>query len=120
MDRGYIDFARLDRLHQSTKHYPGSFRGIRYKDPATGKRLLFITNNTALSARKISALCKARWQVELFFRWIKQQLRIKSFSGTSEKAVKSQIWIAVSVYGLVAIIKRRLASHAAATESDRF
>jgi len=94
---------------QSAKHYPESFRGIRYQDPATGKRLLFITNNTALPALKISALYKARWQVELFFRRIKQHLRIKSFFGTSENAVKSQIWIAVSVYVLVAIIKKRLA-----------
>jgi len=94
--------------YQSAKDYPESFRGIRYKDPETGKRLLFITNNTALPALKICALYKARWQVELFFRWIKQHLRIKSFFGTSENAVKSQIWIAVSVYVLVAIVKKRL------------
>jgi hypothetical protein len=149
MDRGYIDFLRLHRLHQagsffvtrakrnmlaqrryshpvdrstgvifdqtlvlhsyqSAKDYPESFRGIRYKDPETGKRLLFITNNTTLPAPSICALYKARWQVELFFRWIKQHLRIKSFFGTSENAVKSQIWIAVSVYVLVAIVKKRL------------
>jgi transposase len=149
MDRGYIDFQRLYRLHQagsffvtrakrnmdaqrryshpvdrstgvifdqtlvlhgyqSAKDYPESFRGIRYRDPETGKRLLFITNNTALPALTICALYKARWQVELFFRWIKQHLRIKSFFGTSENAVKSQIWIAVSVYVLVAIVKKRL------------
>jgi IS4 transposase len=95
--------------YQSAKDYPESFRGIRYRDPETGKRLLFITNNTALPAPKICALYKARWQVELFFRWIKQHLRIKAFFGTSENAVKSQIWIAVSVYVLVAIIKKRLA-----------
>ncbi|MGH8208951.1 MAG: IS4 family transposase, partial [Steroidobacteraceae bacterium] len=95
--------------YQSAKDYPESLRGIRYKDPETGKRLLFITNNTALPALKICALYKARWQVELFFRWIKQHLRIKSFFGTSENAVKSQIWIAVSVYVLVAIVKKRLA-----------
>jgi hypothetical protein len=95
--------------YQTAKDYPESLRGIRYKDPETGKRLLFITNNTALPALTICALYKARWQVELFFRWIKQHLRIKSFFGTSENAVKLQIWIAVSVYVLVAIVKKRLA-----------
>ena len=94
--------------YQSSKDYPETFRGVRYKAPETGKRLLFITNNTALPALQICALYKARWQVELFFRWIKQHLRIKSFFGTSENAVKSQIWIAVSVYVLVAIVKKRL------------
>jgi len=149
MDRGYIDFQRLYRLHQagsffvtrakrnmdaqrrysqpvdrstgvifdqtlvlhgyqSGKDYPESFRGIRFKDPQTGKRLLFITNNTTLPALTICALYKARWQVELFFRWIKMHLRVKAFFGTSENAVKSQIWIAVSVYVLVAIVKKRL------------
>jgi len=149
MDRGYIDFQRLYRLHQagsffvtrakrnmdaqrryshpvdrstgvifdqtlvlqgyqSAKDYPETFRGIRYKDPETGKRLLFISNNTALPALSICALYRARWQVELFFRWIKMHLRVKAFFGTSENAVKSQIWIAVSVYVLVAIIKKRL------------
>ena len=96
--------------YQAAKDYPVSLRGIRYNDPETGKRKLwFITNNTALPALKICALYKARWQVELFFRWIKQHLRIKSFFGTSENAVKLQIWIAVSVYVLVAIVKKRLA-----------
>ena len=149
MDRGYIDFARLYRLHQagsffvtrskknmdaqrryshpvdrstglifdqtlvlqgyqSAKDYPETLRGVRYKDPETGKRLLFITNNTALPALSICALYKARWQVELFFRWVKQHLRIKAFFGISENAVKSQIWIAVSVYVLVAIVRKRL------------
>jgi IS4 transposase len=149
MDRGYIDFARLYRLHQagaffvtrakknmqaqrryshpvdrstgliydqtlvlqgyqSAKDYPETLRGVRYKDPDTGKRLLFITNNTALPASSICALYKARWQVELFFRWIKQHLRVKAFFGTSENAVKAQIWIAVSVYVLVAIVRKRL------------
>lgn len=149
MDRGYIDFERLYRLHQaggffvtrakknmdaqrryshpvdrstglifdqtlvlqghqSAKDYPESLRGVKYKDPETGKRLLFITNNTALPALSICALYKARWQVELVFRWVKQHLRIKAFFGTSENAVKSQIWIAVSVYVLVAIIRKRL------------
>jgi len=149
MDRGYIDFARLYRLHQagaffvtrakrnmdaqrryshsvdrstgliydqtlvlqgyqSAQDYPETLRGVRYKDPETGKRLLFITNNTALPALSICALYKARWQVELFFRWIKQHLRVKAFFGTTENAVKSQIWIAVSVSVLVAIIRKRL------------
>jgi hypothetical protein len=149
MDRGYIDFQRLYRLHQagsffvtrakrnmdaqrrysrptdrstgvifdqtlvlqgyqSAKDYPDPFRGIRYKDPDTGKRLLFISNNTALPALSICSLYKARRQVELFFRWIKMHLRVKAFFGTSENAVKSQIWIAVSVYVLVAIIRKRL------------
>jgi hypothetical protein len=149
MDRGYIDFERLYRLHQaggffvtrakknmdaqrryshpvdrstglifdqtlvlqghqSAKDYPESLRGVKYKDPETGKRLLFITNNTALPALSICALYKARWQVELVFRWVKQHLRIKAFFGTSENAVKSHIWIAVSVYVLVAIIRKRL------------
>ena len=94
--------------YQSAKDYPETFRGIRYKDPETDKRLLFITNNTTLPALSICALYKARWQVELFFRWIKMHLRVKAFFGTSENAVKSQIWIAVSVYVLVAIIKKRL------------
>ncbi len=94
--------------YQSAKDYPETFRGIRYKDPETAKRLLFITNNTTLPALRICALYKARWQVELFFRWIKMHLRVKAFFGTSENAVKSQIWIAVSVYVLVAIIKKRL------------
>jgi IS4 transposase len=149
MDRGYIDFQRLYRLHQagsffvtrakrnmdaqrryshptdrstgvicdqtlvlqgyqSAKDYPETFRSISYKDPQTSKRLRFISNNTALPALSICALYKARWQVELFFRWIKMHLRVKAFFGTSENAVKSQIWIAVSVYVLVAIIKKRL------------
>ncbi len=83
-------------------------RGIRYKDPETGKRLLFITNNTVLPALSICALYKARWQVELFFRWIAQHLRVKAFFGITENAVKSQIWIAVSVYVLVAIVRKRI------------
>ena len=94
--------------YQSSKAYPETLRGIRYKDPETGKRLLFITNNSALPALSICALYKARWQVELFFRWIKQHLRVKAFFGTTENAVKSQLWIAVSVYVLVAIIRKRL------------
>ena len=84
-------------------------RRIKFNDPQTGKRLVFLTNNFALDALAITKLYKSRWQVELFFKWIKQHLRIKAFFGTSENAVKSQIWIAVSVYVLVAIVKKRLA-----------
>ena len=149
MDRGYLDFIRLYRMHQaqaffvtraksntklrrvysaktdrsagiicdqiialtgttSRKDYPEHLRRIRFKDPETGKTLVFLTNNFTLPAATICALYKARWQVELFFKWIKQHLRIKKFYGTSENAVKSQIWIAISVYVLVAIVKKRL------------
>jgi len=92
----------------SSKDYPEHLRRIRFKDPETGKTLVFLTNNFVLPATTICALYKARWQVELFFKWIKQHLRIKKFYGNSENAVKSQIWIAVSVYVLVAIVKKRL------------
>ena len=92
----------------SRRHYPAQLRRIRFKDPATGKTLVFLTNRFTLPTATICALYKARWQVELFFKWIKQHLRIKRFYGTSENAVKSQIWIAVSVYMLVAIVKKRL------------
>lgn len=148
MDRGYIDFEQLHRLHQagsfyvicaksnlrfkrryslesdratgvicdqigtltgfySTQDYPTPLRRVRIKDDE-GKTLVFLTNNTDLPARTIAELYRCRWQVELFFKWIKQHLRIKSFFGTSENAVKSQIWIAVSVYVIVAILKKRL------------
>ncbi len=92
----------------SRKDYPEHLRRIRFKDPNTGKTLVFLTNNFVLSAATICALYKTRWQVELFFKWIKQHLRIKKFYGNSENAVKSQIWIAVSVYVLVDIVKKRL------------
>jgi len=149
MDRGYLDFTRLYRMHQaqaffvtraksntklrriysaktdrnagiicdqtialtgtiSCKDYPEHLRRIRFKDPKTGKTLVFLTNNFIFPAATICALYKARWQVELFFKWIKQHLRIKKFYGNTENAVRSQIWIAVSVYVLVAIIKKRL------------
>jgi len=149
MDRGYIDFARLYRLHlagaffvtraksnldasrvysassdratgivadqtislngyMSQRDYPSHLRRIRFHDPVTGKTLVFLTNQFTLPAATICALYKSRWQVELFFKWIKQHLRIKAFYGTSENAVKTQIWIAVSVYLLVAIVKKRL------------
>ena len=94
---------------QTSRHYPEHLRRIRFKDPDTGKTLVFLTNQKTLPAATICALYKSRWQVELFFKWIKQHLRIKRFYGTSENAVKTQIWIAVSVYVLVAIVKKRLA-----------
>lgn len=149
MDRGYLDFERLFRLHQagsffvtrakwnmdarrvystptdratgiicdqaialngfySRQHYPEHMRRIRFKDPESGKTLVFLTNHTALPALTICALYKSRWSVELFFRWIKQNLRIKRFFGTSENAVKTQVWIAVATYVLVAIVRKRL------------
>jgi hypothetical protein len=149
MDRGYVDFARLYRLHEAgaffvtraksklnahrvystatdrtggviadqsialdghytKRDYPVHLRRVRFRDPKTGKALVFLTNMTAQPAFTICDLYKSRWQVELFFKWIKQHLRIKAFYGTSENAVKTQIWIAVSVYVLVAIIRKRL------------
>ena len=149
MDRGYLDFARLYKLHQSgaffvtrakrgmnarrvystktdrttgvmcdqrialngfyvAKNYPEHLRRIRFKDPQSGKTLVFLTNNTTLPPLMIAALYKNRWQVELFFKWIKQHLRIKRFLGTSENAVKTQIWCAVSTYVLIAIIRKEL------------
>ena len=149
MDRGYMDFQRLFRLHQSgaffvtraknnlrarrvysaptdrdtgviadqrvtlegfyaIQDYPEHIRRIRFADPTTGQTLIFLTNNTSLPATTIAALYKNRWQVELFFKWIKQHLRIKHFLGTSENAVKTQIWSAVCTYVLIAIIKKEL------------
>ena len=149
MDRGYVDFARLNALHQAgaffvtraksnmdwrrlysapsdrpagivcdqiielagihtSQLYPEHLRRIRFKDAETGKTLVFIANQRTLPAATVCALYKSRWQVELFFKWIKQHLRIKRFYGTSQNAVKTQIWIAVSVYVLVAIVKKRL------------
>ncbi len=149
MDRGYVDFARLYRLHQAgaffvtraksnlnahrvyssatdrtigviadqkitldghytRQDYPVHLWRIRFRDPETEKTLVLLTNKTTLPALTVCDLYKSRWQVELFFKWIKQHLRIKAFYGTSENAVKTQIWIAVSVYVLVAIIRKRL------------
>ena len=149
MDRGYMDFHRLFRLHQAgaffvtrakdnlrarrvysaptdrstgviadqrvalegfyaIQDYPEHIRRIRFADPTTGQTLIFLTNNTSLPATTIAALYKNRWQVELFFKWIKQHLRIKHFLGTSENAVKTQIWSAVCTYVLIAIIKKEL------------
>ena len=92
----------------STKKYPEHLRRIRFKDPESGKTLVFLTNNTALPALTIATLYKKRWQVELFFKWIKQHLRIKKFLGTSENAVKTQVWCAVAAYVLIAIVKKEL------------
>ena len=92
----------------SQQGFPAPLRRVRFTDPETGKRLVFLTNNFALPALTITKLYRQRWQIELFFKWIKQHLRIKVFFGESENAVKSQIWIAVSVYVLVAIIRKRL------------
>ena len=149
MDRGYLDFARLYRLHQarcffllraksntrfrrlyshavdrssglicdqtigltgvhSATHYPEKLRRIKYHDAEQDRTLVFLTNQVSLPPLTIAELYRSRWQIELFFRWIKQHLRIKAFYGTSENAVKSQIRIAVSVYVLIAIIKKRL------------
>jgi len=93
---------------QTSQNYPERLRRIRYRDPTTAKTLIFLTNNFDLPATTICALYKSRWQVELFFKWIKQHLRIRRFYGTSENAVKTQIWIAVSIYVLIAIVKKRL------------
>jgi hypothetical protein len=93
---------------RTSQDYPEHLRRIRFRDAETGKTLNFLTNQMALPALTICDLYKSRWQVELFFKWIKQHLRIKRFYGTSENAVKTQIWIAVSVYVLVAIVRKRL------------
>ena len=94
--------------HYTRQDYPVHIRRVRFRDPETEKPLVFLTNQTTLPALTICDLYKSRWQVELFFKWIKQHLRIKAFYGNSENAVKTQIWIAVSVYVLVAIIRKRL------------
>jgi Domain of unknown function (DUF4372)/Transposase DDE domain len=92
----------------SRQGFNAPLRRIKFKDPQTGKSLVFLTNNFALPALTITQLYRCRWQIELFFKWIKQHLRIKAFFGTTENAVKTQIWIAVSVYVLIAIVKKRL------------
>jgi len=148
-DRGYLDFARLHRLHLSgaffvtrakknfrfrrrysqpvdkstglrldqtalltgfyaLRSYPAVLRRIAYRDPLTGKKLVFLTNNFTVPALVIAQLYRCRWQIELFFKWIKQHLRIKSFYGTSDNAVRTQVWIAIAVYVLVALLKKRL------------
>lgn len=149
MDRAYIDFSRLRKLHQqgaffvvrakgnlrfkrlysapkdkgsgiradqtialmtykSKKDYPEKLRRVSYVDKERGKRLVFLTNNFTIPAITVAEIYKQRWQVELFFKWVKQHLRIKSFHGTSINAVKSQIWVALSIYLLVVIAKKKL------------
>jgi hypothetical protein len=148
-DRGYLDFARLYKIHRAgaffviraksnfrfrrlysqkadkakgiqadqiielhgfyaRRDYPDRLRRIRYYDAEKEKRLIFLTNNFILPATTIAELFRCRWKIELFFKWVKQHLRIKAFYGTSENAVKTQIWIAISAYVLVAIIKKKL------------
>jgi IS4 transposase len=100
----------------SRKHYPDPLRRIHYHDAEQDRHLHFLTNNFDLPALTVCLLYKSRWQVELFFKWIKQHLRIKAFYGYSENAVKTQIWIAVSIYVLVAIVKKRLSLEASLHE----
>ena len=148
-DRGYLDFARLHKIHRASafyvtraksnfqfkrlysqpvnksqgvqcdqiivlkgfyakKDYPDKLRRIRYFDATQNKWFVFLTNNFVLPALTIAQLYQSRWQIELFFKWIKQHLRIKAFYGTSDNAVKTQIWIAIAVYVLVAIVKKQL------------
>ena len=95
-------------LEKSIEHYPDRFRRVSYRDPENGKFLVFLTNNFDLPALAIAQLYKSRWRVELFFKWVKQNLRIKHFFGTSNNAVKTQVWIAVCVYVLVAIVRKEL------------
>jgi len=102
--------------YYTSRDYPAVLRRISYVDPDTNKRLTFLTNNFTLPALTIAKLYKCRWQIELFFKWIKQYLRIKSFFGTSINAVKTQIWIAISVYVLVAIVKKELKLEMSLTE----
>jgi len=99
------------KLEKSVNHYPDRLRRVSYRDPEDGKVLVFLTNNFDLSALTIAQLYKCRWQVELFFKWIKQNLRIKHFSGNSTNAVKTQVWIAVCVYTLMAILRKELRLH---------
>lgn len=94
--------------YKSRKAYPDPLRRVHYHDAERNKRLVVLTNNFLIPAKTVADIYRSRWQVELFFKWIKQHLRIKSFFGTSPNAVKTQIWIAVSVYLLVAIVKKRL------------
>lgn len=102
------DQTILLTVPRSAEGYPAPLRRIRYKDPESGKTLVFLSNNFALPALTITELYRCRWQIEIFFKWIKQHLRIKAFYGTSENAVKTQIWTAISTYVLVAILKKRL------------
>ena len=92
----------------SARNYPDTLRRVRFVDPETNRRFIFLTNNFELPAFTVAQLYKSRWRIELFFKWIKQHLRIKAFYGHSENAVKTQIWIAVASYVLIAILKKRL------------
>jgi hypothetical protein len=96
------------KLTKSIEHYPDRFRRVSYRDPDSGKALVFLTNNFDLPALTIAKLYKGRWRVELFFKWVKQNLRIRHFFGTSDNAVKTQVWIAICVYVLVAIVRKEL------------
>ena len=114
MDRGYPDFVRFDQTvvladFKTKRHYPAILRRIGCRDAQTGKRFVFLTNNFSQPAPAMAQLYKSRWQIELFFKWIKQHLRIKAFYGTSENAVKIQVWVAISVYVLAALLKKKLA-----------
>jgi hypothetical protein len=102
------DQTVVHTVFYSRKGFDAPLRRVKFKDPQTGKSLVFLTNNFVLPALTITQLYRLRWRIELFFKWIKQHLRIKAFFGTTENAVKTQIWIAISVYVLVAIIKKRL------------
>ena len=107
--RGVICDQIVDlTIKVSARRYPARLRRVRYRDPLTGKTLIFLTNNFELPSQTVADLYRCRWQIELFFKWIKQHLRIKSFIGNTENAVKTQIWIAVCVYVLIAIVKKRL------------
>ena len=105
-----VRFDQIGVLDEPTsrRRYPDTLRRVGYRDPETGKPLVFLTNNSVLSAPDVAQLYRRRWQIELFFRWIKQHLRIKAFYGTSPNAVKTQIWIAICTYVLVAIVRKRL------------
>ena len=98
-------------LPKSVERYPDRFRRVSYRDPESGKALVFLTNNFDLPALTIAQLYKCRWGIELFFKWVKQNLRIKHFFGTTENAVKTQVWIAICVYVLVAIVRKELGLH---------
>lgn len=108
-DRGVICDQRIMlNGRRTSKKYPEHLRRVRFRDPESGKKLVFLTNNTSLPAHTIAALYKSRWQVELFFKWIKQHLRIKRFLATTENAVRTQIWCAIATYLLIAIVKKEL------------
>lgn len=102
-----FDQTSLWKGYYPSRHYPDALRRIGFRDPVTGKRLIFLTNNHLLPALTITQLFKSRWKIELFFKWIKQHLRIKAFYGNSENAVRVQIWVAIAIYVLIAIVRKR-------------